>query len=181
MLELGFATFFLNRTNRSGIVTGRPIGGMAQEGKWNLTARYNKADLIKRVRRIAGHRDHVTVYRMEARDFIRRVLPSVPGRGFAFIDPPYYGRGSDLYRNTYMPRHHQLLARCIAKSMQHKWIVTYDDSPDIRAMYAGFRQKKYALSYSAASRYVGAERLIVCPGLRIPRAAARCLPRWVPG
>ena len=33
-VDLAFATLFLNRTNRSGILTAGPIGGYAQAGEW---------------------------------------------------------------------------------------------------------------------------------------------------
>jgi len=39
--DLGFATFYLNRTNRSGIIEGGPIGGIKQKGKWLINARWN--------------------------------------------------------------------------------------------------------------------------------------------
>ncbi|MGO2346144.1 MAG: DNA adenine methylase, partial [Providencia sp.] len=41
-LEIGFATFFLNRTNRSGILKAGVIGGKTQSGKWKLDVRFNK-------------------------------------------------------------------------------------------------------------------------------------------
>jgi len=43
LLELGFATFFLNRTNRSGILNAGVIGGKYQTGEWKIDARYPKA------------------------------------------------------------------------------------------------------------------------------------------
>jgi hypothetical protein len=36
-LEVGFATFFLNRTNRSGILNGGIIGGRDQVGRGRST------------------------------------------------------------------------------------------------------------------------------------------------
>jgi DNA adenine methylase len=49
-VSVAFAMFFLNRTNRSGIVHGGGmIGGYRQRGEWKLDARYNKRGLIKRI------------------------------------------------------------------------------------------------------------------------------------
>ena len=48
LADLGFAAFFLNRTNRSGIIGGGVIGGKGQGGDWKLDARFTKADLIRR-------------------------------------------------------------------------------------------------------------------------------------
>ena len=50
---LGFATFFLNRTNYSGVITGGPIGGFEQKGQWKIDARFNKKSLIDRIERIS--------------------------------------------------------------------------------------------------------------------------------
>ena len=43
-LGLGFSTFFLNRTNHSGILNGGMIGGKAQTGDWKLDARFNRSE-----------------------------------------------------------------------------------------------------------------------------------------
>ena len=52
-IELGVACFYLNRTNRSGILNGGLIGGRNQEGKWRMDARFNRDDLIHRITKIA--------------------------------------------------------------------------------------------------------------------------------
>jgi DNA adenine methylase len=52
-LEIAFSTFFLNRTNRSGIILGGVIGGKNQGGTWKLNARFNKPELIDRIDRVA--------------------------------------------------------------------------------------------------------------------------------
>ena len=52
-LALGFAMFFLNRTNRSGILNGGVIGGRDQSGPWKIDARYNAKELIFRIESIA--------------------------------------------------------------------------------------------------------------------------------
>ena len=38
LFDLGFSTFFLNRTNRSGIIMAGVIGGISQTGKWKIDA-----------------------------------------------------------------------------------------------------------------------------------------------
>src|SRR5207248_2479181 len=56
LYDLGFAAFFLNRTNRSGILDGGVIGGKNQTGKWSLDARFNKEALIKKIEVLADHK-----------------------------------------------------------------------------------------------------------------------------
>ena len=46
LLEVGFSTFYLNRTNRSGIISAGIIGGRQQTGEWKIDARFNKKNLI---------------------------------------------------------------------------------------------------------------------------------------
>ena len=55
-LEIGFAAFYLNRCNFSGVIKGGPIGGINQTGKWKIDARFNKEDLIRRIRNLKRER-----------------------------------------------------------------------------------------------------------------------------
>ena len=72
LLELGFSTFFLNRTNRSGILNGGVIGGKNQTGTYKIDARYNKADLIDRIEHIAGYADLIELTSIDAVALIKR-------------------------------------------------------------------------------------------------------------
>ena len=75
LLELGFSTFFLNRTNRSGIISAGVIGGKNQTGKWKLDARYNKEDLIVRIAKIARYRERINLYNEDAVTLLRDIIP----------------------------------------------------------------------------------------------------------
>lgn len=61
-LDLAFATLFLNRTNRSGILNAGPIGGYSQAGEWKLDVRFDKEALIAKIGAIAEHRQNITIY-----------------------------------------------------------------------------------------------------------------------
>ena len=50
--ELGFAAFYLNRTNRSGILSAGPIGGYDQNGDYLIDARFNREALVDKIKRI---------------------------------------------------------------------------------------------------------------------------------
>src|SRR5260370_21263225 len=51
VLRVGFATFYLNRCNRSGIIgNGGPIGGLKHKGPWKIAARFNREYLLRRIR-----------------------------------------------------------------------------------------------------------------------------------
>ena len=74
-LEIGFSTFFLNRTNRSGIIDkAGPIGGFSQQGDYPINCRFNKERLVAQIKKIGEKRDSIKVYNLEALDFIDDVI-----------------------------------------------------------------------------------------------------------
>ncbi len=169
-LELAFSTFFLNRTNRSGILTGGVIGGKAQVGKWQLDARFNRPDLIRRIQRIARYSARIRLYNQDATHFVATVLPALPIRCLVYLDPPYFRKGQELYENHYQPSDHESLAQLIGSRVAQPWLVSYDAVPEIVALYASYPRLDYAISYSAQARYRGAEVLFHSKGLLVPCA-----------
>jgi DNA adenine methylase len=167
-LDKAFSTFFLNRTNRSGIICGGVIGGDKQTGNWKLDARFNKLDLTKRIEKIANRGHRITLSCMDAGTLISSVLPSLSSRGFVYLDPPYYGKGKGLYEDFYTHEDHARIADLVG-TIQQRWIVSYDNVSAIRRLYRGYRQKSFALMYSAQNRYEGSEVMIFSDRLRIPR------------
>ena len=168
-IALAYAAFFLNRTNRSGVIRGGVIGGKRQDGRWRMDARFNTKGLIRRILRIAQFRDRVVIYKMDGTDFVRSVGARLPARTLVFLDPPYFNRGSDLYLNTYALSDHTELAATVKTTLQCPWVVSYDDVALARSLYKGHTTRKYHLSYSAARRYIGREVLFFSDSLCIPR------------
>ena len=72
LLDLGFSTFFLNRTNRSGILNGGVIGGKEQTGNFKIDARFNKKDLIGRIEHVAGYSELIELTSIDAVELIKR-------------------------------------------------------------------------------------------------------------
>ena len=167
-LEFGFSTFFLNRTNRSGIIKGGLIGGKEQLGKWKLDARFNKRDLISRIQKIADYSDRISITKLDAIDFLTNNLPSLPEKTFVYIDPPYYIKGEGLYENHYKHDDHERVSKAISSIQDKKWLVSYDNVPEILKFYNEFEQKTYGLKYSAQSKYTGSEVMIYSHELAIP-------------
>lgn len=167
-LDLAFSTFFLNRTNRSGIILGGVIGGKEQTGPWKLDARYQKKNLIARIERIADLSHRIELYNMDAGALLCEVLPKLPSRTLTYLDPPYYVKGKDLYQNHYMHQDHEAIAGLVAKIKQ-PWMVSYDNTREIRDMYSKYPQRTFGLKYSAQSRYEGSEVLISSHDLKLPR------------
>jgi len=170
-LELGFSTFFLNRTNRSGIIAGGIIGGLDQTGKWKIDARYNKEGLIARIKKIASFRHRISLYNLDAEDLLRNVVPTLPDKTLVYLDPPYYVKGKDLYQNHFKHDDHVSLANVATNNIRQHWIVSYDFVPEISEIYEDFRQVDYQLSYSAATRQKGSELMVFDDSLIIPEVS----------
>ncbi len=166
--ELGLAAFYLNRTNRSGILRGGPIGGRSQEGRYKIGARFNRRPLCGKVRALAARAGDIELYNLDACDFIDGVL-SGAGNLFANFDPPYVEKGPGLYENHYTAGDHAEVAERIS-SCTFPWIVTYDSSPFISELYGGFDRYAVSVGYSAAGIRTGSEVLIAGPGVAVPES-----------
>ncbi len=168
ILELGFSTFFLNRTNRSGIIhSGGIIGGKSQAGEWKIDCRFNRDDLSKRVRRIAKYRNRISVYNEDAEIFMDRIGVSIPNTSVMYIDPPYYEKGSQLYKNSYRKSDHERLANRIS-ILTNPWFLTYDNVPAIRSLYSEFESVELDIGYSVQTKRRGSEILVVSRNLQLP-------------
>ena len=152
--DLAFAAFFLNRTNRSGIITGGPIGGMEQTGKYLVDCRFNKKTLSTKIRKIADNRNRIELYHLDAVDLIHKVLLRQPtDRLFTFFDPPYYQQGKNLYKNAFDDANHRELAMAIHTMQSYHWIVTYDDTSKIEEIYSADNETlRYTLQYMATQK-----------------------------
>ena len=167
VLHLGFATFYLNRTNRSGIIHGGVIGGNEQAGEYKIDARFNRDDLARRIEKVASYSSRIKLHNKDAVDFINDDIIRLPGKSLVYFDPPYYANGHRLYRNTYRHDDHARIAQLVS-SVETPWIVSYDNAPEIRHLYSSYRQQTFGLGYSANARYEGTEVMIFGDGLRTP-------------
>lgn len=161
-VENGFATFFLNRTNRSGIINARPIGGLNQDGKYKLDCRFNRNDLLRKITKIHDYKDKIHLYNLDANNFISNELSSYDvDSSFIFYDPPYFKQGQNLYLSFVDENAHKKLADNILEySRDYKWITTYDLEKEIEQLYAPFVQAyEYSLNYSAGTKRKAKEYL----------------------
>lgn len=166
LLTLGFSTFFLNRTNRSGILSAGVIGGKNQTGNFKIDARYNKADLIDRIETIADYSDRIELTNVDAVQLIKSInKPSE--KTICYLDPPYYIKGRDLYLNYYSDDDHRQIAETM-KDYQGKWLISYDSISFIKELYKEYRQKEYYLNYSAGNPAKGLEVMIYSGNIIIP-------------
>lgn len=170
-LEVGFATFFLNRCNHSGVINGGPIGGLSQTGDYKIGARFNKVELRRRIERIHLFRDRIRISGSDALVFLKRISKS--GRvnlrqSLVYLDPPYLEQARRLYPLYFKHRDHVRLAQYLGGRTEFPWIISYDDVTPIRKLYAG-PKKAVKRSYSLNSARVGKELLIFGPACTAPR------------
>jgi len=170
LFELGFSTFFLNRTNRSGIISGGIIGGKDQESKYKIDCRFNKENLIKRIKKIGDYSDKINLFNKDAYKLIKDLQNGKisPKKSLFYLDPPYYKKGSSLYTNYYKHKDHKRI-RDLMKSMEkYYWIISYDNRSEIRELYQDFKSLEYSLNHSAHSSKRGKEILFYNDILKIP-------------
>lgn len=166
--ELGFSSFFLNRTNRSGIILkAGVIGGLEQKSKYSLDCRFNKKGLIDRIKRVEKYKHRIHLYNMDAIEFMKDVDVNMPKKAMFCIDPPYFDKGSLLYTNFYNAEDHKVVSETIIK-LKHPWLLTYDNAPEINRLYKNCNRYTYPLNYSAAIKRVGTELLVTKSDISIP-------------
>ncbi len=167
-LKLGFATFFLNRTNRSGIIKDAGmIGGLSQKGEYKLDCRFNREELSRRIERVAKYRKRIHLTNLDAVPFMCKMQTELPKNAFFCIDPPYFNKGSSLYTSFYDPFEHKKVANMVLK-LKQPWIVTYDDADDIKILYKKRRQFIFDIKYSLQAKRVGSELLVASKDLWLP-------------
>jgi len=168
VFEVGFSTFFLNRCNRSGIISGAgPIGGFAQNGKWLIDERFNKEGLIERTIEVGKLKKSISIYNQDAIVFLKEHFEKKPGKSFLYLDPPYVKAGNRLYLNLYKKKDHEELSDYLTTIRFLKWVLTYDSNDFVRALYRDLCSvKRFYKNYSLQNKVIGNE-LIITPKMML--------------
>jgi len=175
LLILGFSTFYLNRTNRSGIIGARPIGGMNQTGNYKMDCRFNKDNLVTRIRRVAKYKKQIKLYKKDALKLIDKIQSEQLDENTIFyFDPPYFEKGSSLYMNHYNKDDHIAVSKKIKSIKNMKWIVSYDCVDEIKKLYKGRSYKEYFLRHTSNKPVQGKEILFFSPYLKKPKELEWC-------
>ena len=157
-LEIGFATFYLNRCNRSGILTANPIGGINQTGKYKMDCRFNKGRLLKLIEAIYNHRNQIHVTNLDAIEFLKQ-LDNRSANVLFNLDPPYVSAGPTLYKNNFSDNDHIALSNHVHHLKNH-WIMTYDNHDLIRNCYKDYLIREYSIKYSLEDKRSEVELII---------------------
>ncbi|MFB8377523.1 DNA adenine methylase [Paenibacillus taichungensis] len=152
-LTNGFATFYLNRTNRSGIISGGVIGGLKQDGKYKIDCRFNKQSLIEKVKKIGRKSSQINLYNLDAKIMVGEIIRKLrPKNSFIFFDPPYYVQGKNLYTNSFEHEDHISLRDAIINLNEYYWITTYDYQETLIDLYSSVPNYQYYITYSAQNK-----------------------------
>ncbi len=165
-LQYGFAAFFLNRTNVSGVIKGGMIGGNCQSGSYKIDARFNKSDLINRIKLISKYKNSIILYNMDANELINGNFLKYYHKVFINFDPPYVKKGLQLYKNSFSEQDHRLLSYNISRCKK-KWIVTYDICPLVKELYDDFSHDIININYSVNTPKKAQEYIFFSKNLKV--------------
>ena len=166
--ELGFAAFYLNRTNRSGIIKGGVIGGQEQAKDWKMDVRFKREELVTRIQRIAARKKDIKLYNKDVNSFIRNYVPLYEENALIYFDPPYFRKGQQLYMNFFNYKDHVRIEQEIREHVNCDWIITYDYEPQIEEIYHNYNLRLYDLNYSVSTKRKANELMIFKDGIFIP-------------
>jgi DNA adenine methylase len=171
LFDIGFATFFINRCSRSGIIKNSgPIGGFEQTGKWKINARFNKLSLVEKIEKIARFKDRITLNNDDAIVFLKSYSKKFnKKRSLAYLDPPYYNNGETLYMNYYSHDDHIELSNFINSQYKDSWFITYDNHDVIKKIYDKHNIFEYQLNYSVQRKRKEKELFILPEHIFIPK------------
>lgn len=165
ILDVGFSTLYLNRTNRSGVLKAGPIGGKKQTGNYLIDCRFNKDKIINKIKHISNYKNNINLYNLDVLEFIKE-LNKKDNNLFINFDPPYYNKGAELYTNFFIDKDHIRLKQSIDK-LKFPWITTYDNCEFISSLYSEYKSEIISLTYTAGKAKKGEELLFYSNNLII--------------
>lgn len=128
-LERAFRWYYLNRISYSGIMK-------IDNCYWGYGEKYSMRpeNWARHLRTVSEKIQAVTFL---SQDF-ETLIDSLPDGYFLFIDPPYFNADQDkFYTCSFSKTDHQRLANALFRNSERlKFLLTYDNSPEIRSMYA---------------------------------------------
>jgi DNA adenine methylase len=150
----------LERAARFLYVQVTSFGGMGSQfgidysrPRWNLT---KIAPLLEDVHeRLSG----VLIERMSYADCITR-YDSRPGTLF-YCDPPYWGCEDDYGKDIFSAVDFERL-RGLLEGLQGCFILSINDTPEIREIFAGMQMEEVGLNYRLSGKVTPARELIIC-------------------
>jgi DNA adenine methylase len=164
-IEKAMSVFFLNRTNRSGILHAGPIGGQAQNSDYLIDCRFNKQNLISRIEVLAKLKKNIVVKNEDASSLVFKLKED---NCFVYADPPYVKEGKNIYKNYCFDKTQHNTFANVMKKQESPWLISYDDNPLVHQLYSKRGINVIELSYVMNRSRVGRELLIASSNLQMP-------------
>jgi DNA adenine methylase len=151
--ESALKCLYLNRTSFNGIIhKSGPLGGWGQT-KRTVGVRFNREKLAARIRELSKLKDRVLVVSNNNwESFCDRML--LENKCFFYLDPPYYHKADALYGYYFDNLEHIRLQNYLTV-FKAPWMLSYDDVPEIRALYQGRSLKARIIDSTYSTHPIG--------------------------
>jgi DNA adenine methylase len=154
-LERAARFLYLQRLAFGGKVNGRNFGAVYEGG-----ARFDVTKLQPMLEDIHCRLAGVVIERLPYAEFIRRY--DRPGALF-FIDPPYWGNEDDYGPGMFSEADFGLL-RAVLEGLQGRFVMTLNDRPEVRALFARFDVQSVTLTYRVSGLPTEGKEVIIRGG-----------------
>lgn len=99
------------------------------------------------VEKFTERMENVVIENLDFREFFNKYN----GKEWLFyLDPPYYG--VEGYEEPFNEQEHKDLAYILSNKFEGKFILSYNDTPEIRNLYSQFKIRNLDIIYQAANR-----------------------------
>ena len=98
---------------------------------------------FKQIESLLSYPESLSRVSITCEDYIPFLAARADKDSFTFVDPPYYGI-KGLYKHQEID--HERLAAGL-RCLPGRWLLTLNDCPEVRALYAGCNVRPLALTY----------------------------------
>ena len=151
-LERAARFLYLQRTAFGGKVTGRNFGVTLSGG-----ARFDLTKLVPMLDDVHERLCGVDIERLPYRQLIERY--DTAGTLF-YLDPPYFGSEKDYGAGVFSATDFELLSGLL-EDIEGRFILSINDTPEIRELFAGFMIEEVELNYRLSGKVTPARELII--------------------
>lgn len=146
----GFMKLAIHQISYSGLglKSGGPLGGREQKSEYKINCRWSPSYICNKIDAINNLFADRNVQCTNT-DF-SKLITDTSKKAFIYLDPPYYMKGNDLYYYGFSEKDHIRLMNLL-KETKHKWVLSYDDCPQIRELYSWARIHSTEVNYSITS------------------------------
>src|SRR5260370_25683779 len=158
VVNLGFKKLAVHQTPYSGLGTmGGALGGYPPRSNYKIDDRWSPANMQGKIDAIRDQLSKVEV-RFTNQDFAE-LITDTNKDALIYLDPPYYVKGNALYQHGFTDDDHLRLAGLL-KITKHRWVLSYDACPEVRALYHWAQIMPVSVNYSITGARSAHELLI---------------------